>query len=61
MIISIATLDSDLSSKQLQLVAKWVMHCESIVILLCDGFILLHDLHTTRKIIKFKSPRVILQ
>ena len=31
MIISIATLDSDLSSKQLQLVAKWVMRCESIV------------------------------
>ena len=31
MIISIATLVSDLSSKQLRLVAKCVMHCESIV------------------------------
>ena len=31
MISSIATLDSDLSSKQLRLVAKWVMRCGSIV------------------------------
>ena len=31
MIISITTLDTDLSSKQLRLVAKCVMCCESIV------------------------------